>query len=193
MVCGLKRLEHGRFNSSYVQNCFISTKIIIYFKVSIPHRYVQNFIYFLLTINQAMFQFLIGTFKTALRAGEKTLRYCVSIPHRYVQNIAFSNISTSLLAVSIPHRYVQNVNIISINAKKFVVSIPHRYVQNNEGRVAPPTCSIRVSIPHRYVQNSNILSIIRPPPKPVSIPHRYVQNSPRKHRLRLIVLCFNSS
>ena len=79
-----------------------------------------------------VFQFLIGTIKTAtFHAESSRLSPSVSIPHRYDQNNRRHRCSVCGKPVSIPHRYDQNCVPQEFKPAKWRVSIPHRYDQNS--------------------------------------------------------------
>ena len=105
-----------------------------------------------------MFQFLIGTLKTAYSGTVPACAITVSIPYRYAKNykappaadpndkfqFLIGTLKTQLMVltevsgtlVSIPYRYAKNLNYIRKVIEKSAVSIPYRYAKNSWRRHA---------------------------------------------------------
>jgi len=136
--------ENYLFLKAPVKRCF----------VSIPHRYAENIMRNWGRISEGwLFQFLIGTLKTAVTKDADKLANLVSIPHRYAENleavpeegnicIEFQFLIGTLKTSKRPCGYagfcgfqfligtLKTVRSFLEPAWETGVSIPHRYAEN---------------------------------------------------------------
>ena len=100
--------------------------------VSIPHRYDQNEIDRLKSGGWiSVFQFLIGTIKTARSIVSILLKFTMfQFLIGTIKTMGVMPYNYYTFQVSIPHRYDQNVGSFIRYVRSSKVSIPHRYDQN---------------------------------------------------------------
>ncbi len=98
--------------------------------VSIPHRYAENILKTDIKLLHQVFQFLIGTLKTAVGG----LLFQESFRFQFLIGTLKTYVLKFILfvspSVSIPHRYAENQYVPASPHCFTLVSIPHRYAEN---------------------------------------------------------------